>query len=90
MADDKYDWGPILHALGGLIFGGVILLLYRFHTSDVYPFTICFALIFPLRELFQHPKGIWERKQVIEWLPAVLLVGAADIIGRLVWGADIS
>lgn len=84
------DNGAILHALGGLLLGILILLMYYFGASDVWPITLCFSLAFPLRDLYQHDwkfKKLLEPHVALEAFPAFIIVWGFDIAGRIVWGA---
>jgi hypothetical protein len=85
-----YDYGAVLHLLGGVLLAILIVLLYFFKTQDVWPFTICFMLIFPLRELYQHdwnPKRLLKPSIALEAFPAPVIILIADIVGRFHFGA---
>lgn len=86
-----YDAGIWQHALGGVILGAAVLLLYYFRAQDAWTFTLCFSLIFPIRELWQHD---WQLSRLftklsiaLEAWPAPIIIWCADIAGRIIWSA---
>lgn len=78
----KHDPGWWQHILGSLVMGAFILLLYHFKASEAWVFTLCLALIWPIREFVQNGTGMIYGRSFWEWMPPASIIIASDIAGR--------